>query len=292
MTRTWFITGSSSGFGRIWAEAALERGDRVAATARSLASIGDLAQTYGDRVLTLQLDVTDRAAVLAAVRHTVERFGSLDVVVNNAGYGHFGMVEELTEQELRDQLETNLFGAVWVTQAVLPVLRDQGHGHILQITSEGGIRAFPGIGAYHASKWALEGISESLWQEVEPFGIRITNVEPGPYATQWLDHGSVSSTPLAAYDGVRESTRQEWEVGDPAATAQAILDLVDAQDPPRRLLLGRSFDAIGAIYRDRLDTWEQWQPTALRAFGTPGENGTESSELRTGPGGARGASGR
>lgn len=269
MSKTWFITGSSSGFGRIWAEAALERGDRVAATARSLSAIDDYEERYGDRVLVLELDVTDRAAAFSAVQHAARHFGSLDVVVNNAGYGHFGMVEEVTEVELRNQLETNFFGAVWVTQAALPIMRTQGHGHIVQVTSEGGIRAFPGIGAYHASKWALEGLSESLWQEVEPFGIRITNVEPGPYATNWLGRGSVSSMPAPAYASVRAASEQEWEVGDASATARAIFELVDSHEPPHRLLLGKSFDAIAGLYADRLRTWEQWQTTALTAFGEP-----------------------
>lgn len=131
-------------------------------------------------MLPIRLDVTDRAAVFAAVRRAVDRFGSLDIVVNNAGYGHFGMVEELTESDIRDQLETNFFGALWVTQAALPIMRAQRAGHILQVTSEGGVRASPGIGASHASKWALEGLSQSLAQEVEAFGIHVTNVEPGP----------------------------------------------------------------------------------------------------------------
>lgn len=266
MSKTWFITGTSSGFGRLWAEAALERGDRVVATARSLAAITDLTERYGDRVLALQLDVTDRANVFAALHRAVETFGSVDVVVNNAGYGHFGMVEELTEQELRAQLETNFFGAVWVTQAALPIMREQGRGHILQITSEGGVRAFPGIGAYHASKWALEGLSESLWQEVEPLGIRITNVEPGPYATDWLGRGSVASAQNPAYQAVRDSTAREWDIGEPAATVPAILALVDAEEPPHRLLLGRSFDEIADIYADRLRVWEDGQPTAVAAF--------------------------
>lgn len=266
MSKTWFITGTSSGFGRLWAEAALERGDRVAATARSVSAISDLAERFGDSALTLALDVTDRGGVFAAMQRTVETFGSIDVVVNNAGYGHFGMVEELTEPELRAQLETNFFGAVWVTQAALPIMRTQGHGHVLQITSEGGVRAFPGIGAYHASKWALEGLSESLWQEVEPLGIRVTNVEPGPYATDWLGRGSVASAQNAAYESVRESTEREWQVGEPAATVPAILALVDSAEPPRRLLLGRSFDEIAAIYAERLRVWEEGQPTALAAF--------------------------
>jgi NAD(P)-dependent dehydrogenase (short-subunit alcohol dehydrogenase family) len=265
MSRTWFITGTSSGFGRLWAEAALERGDSVTATARSVDALADLSERYGERVLALPLDVTDRDAVFAAVDASVERFGSLDVVVNNAGYGQFGMVEELTERELREVMETNFFGAAWVTQAALPVMRLQGSGRILQITSEGGVRAFPGIGAYHASKWALEGLSESLWQEVEPFGIRITNVEPGPYATNWLAKGSRTSAPKPAYDAIRDAG--SFEVGDPAATSRAILQLVDSDDPPHRLLLGRSFEAIEGIYRDRLDTWRRWEPVALDAFG-------------------------
>ncbi|RIX28973.1 SDR family NAD(P)-dependent oxidoreductase [Amnibacterium setariae] len=265
-TRTWFITGASTGFGREWTEAALERGDRVVATARRPESIADYPERFGDAALALALDVTDREAVFAAVQEARGRFGRIDVVVNNAGYGQFGMVEELTERELREQLETNFFGAVWVTQAVLPVLREQGRGHLLQVTSEGGVRAFPGIGAYHASKWALEGLSESLWQEVEPLGVRVTNVEPGPYATHWLSRGSRRSAAIAAYDGVRAAA-PGFEAGDPRATRAAILEIVDAAEPPHRVLLGRSFDEIAAIYDERLATWRRWQPLALRAFG-------------------------
>jgi NAD(P)-dependent dehydrogenase (short-subunit alcohol dehydrogenase family) len=152
--KTWFITGSSRGFGREWATAALARGDRVAATARDPRALEDLVERYGDVLLSMTLDVTDRAAVFETVGRAHEHFGRLDIVVNNAGYGQFGFVEELSEQELRDQIETNLFGAVWVTQAALPFLREQRSGHFLQVSSIGGISAFPGIGAYHASKWA------------------------------------------------------------------------------------------------------------------------------------------
>ena len=269
--KTWFITGTSTGFGRHWAEAALERGDRVVATARRPGSIADLSQRFGDAVLTLELDVVEREAVFAAVRRATEHFGSLDVVVNNAGYGHFGMVEELSEQELRDQMETNFFGAVWVTQAVLPVFRAQGSGHLVQVTSEGGVRAFPGIGAYHASKWAVEGLSESLWQEVGPLGIHVTNVEPGPYATDWLARGSRTSTALPAYDQVRAGSERAWEVGDPAATRAAMLAVVDAPEPPHRVFFGRSFTEVAALYQERLDTWREWEPVALEAFGSPQE---------------------
>jgi NAD(P)-dependent dehydrogenase (short-subunit alcohol dehydrogenase family) len=269
MSKVWFITGTSSGFGRIWAEAALERGDRVVATARSTRTLADLTERFPGAVLPIELDVTDRESVFAAVDDAVRRFGRIDVVVNNAGYGHFGMVEELTERELRQQMETNFFGAVWLTQATLPVLRRQGGGRILQVTSEGGVRAFPGIGAYHASKWALEGLSDSLAQEVESFGIHVVCVEPGPYATNWLERGSRQSAELDDYAKVRATTAPEFVVGDPVATKPAILEIADAPNPPRRVILGRGFPQIEEIYEDRLRTWRDWQPLSVAAFGPP-----------------------
>src|SRR6201996_5806352 len=183
--KVWFITGTSRGFGRAWAIAALERGDKVAATARNTSALDDLADKYGDALLPIKLDVTDRDADFAAVKQAHDRFGRLDIVVNNAGYGHFGMVEELSEADARNQLETNLFGALWVTQAALPFLRAQGSGHIIQVSSIGGISAFPLVGAYNASKWGLEGFSQALAQEVAGFGIKVTLVEPGAFATDW-----------------------------------------------------------------------------------------------------------
>ncbi|MER7924297.1 SDR family NAD(P)-dependent oxidoreductase [Streptomyces sp. NPDC096057] len=266
MAKTWFITGSSRGFGREWTEAALERGDRVAATARDITGLTPLAERYGDAVLPIKLDVTDRTAVHEAVRLAHSHFGSLDIAVNNAGYGHFGMVEEVTEDDLRAQMETNFFGAVWVTQAVLPFMRARRSGRILQVTSEGGVRAFPGIGAYHASKWALEGLSESLAQEVAAFGIHITNVEPGPYATDWLARGARHSERHPDY-AEAHAAGQEFEVGDPHATRDAILRIVDMEHPPLRILLGKSFTDIAALYEERLNTWRQWQPLSLAAFG-------------------------
>ncbi|MBB6374794.1 NAD(P)-dependent dehydrogenase (short-subunit alcohol dehydrogenase family) [Pseudonocardia eucalypti] len=263
---TWFITGASRGFGRLWSEAALERGDRVAATARDISTLAPLVDRFGESVLPVALDVTDRAGAVAAVRDTARRFGSLDVVVNNAGYGHFGAVEELTEAELRDQLETNFFGAVWVTQAALPIMRAQGSGHILQVTSEGGVRAFPGIGAYHASKWALEGLSDSLAQETAAFGIHITCVEPGPYRTGWLDVGARQSAALPAYARLRD-TPMTFDTGDPEATKAAILRVVDADPPPRRVFFGKCLDNVRRDYTDRLAEWDRWQPLALAAFG-------------------------
>ncbi|HTW12443.1 MAG TPA: SDR family NAD(P)-dependent oxidoreductase, partial [Solirubrobacteraceae bacterium] len=172
--RTWFITGTSRGFGREWAIAALKRGDRVVGTARDPSTMDDLAAGYPDTFLALELDVNNRAAGFDAVSRAREHFGELDIVVNNAGYGHFGMIEELSEEEARAQIETNLFGALWITQAALPFMREQRRGHIVQVSSIGGITAFPTVGIYHASKWALEGFSQALAQEVAPFGIHVT----------------------------------------------------------------------------------------------------------------------
>ncbi len=169
-SKVWFITGTSKGFGRVWAEAALERGDLVAATARNLKSLDSLVSRYGDRVAALTLDVTDKAAVATSVSEAHQRFGRIDIAVNNAGYGLFGAIEEVSEAEARAQIETNLFGALWVTQAVLPLMRGQRSGHILQVSSIGGVNAFPTVGLYHASKWALEGFSQSLAAEVAPLG--------------------------------------------------------------------------------------------------------------------------
>jgi len=161
--KVWFITGTSKGFGRVWAEAALARGDRVAATARNVETLQPLVSQSGDLVAAIALDVTDKAAVGAAVAETIARFGRIDVAINNAGYGLFGAIEEVSEAEARAQIETNLFGALWVTQAVLPQMRAQGSGHILQVSSIGGVNAFPTVGLYHASKWGLEG-SASRWR--------------------------------------------------------------------------------------------------------------------------------
>lgn len=180
--KVWFITGTSRGFGREWTIAALDRGDRVAATARDTSTLDDLKAKYGDALLPIALDVNDREADFAAVRQAHEHFGRLDVVVNNAGYGQFGFIEELTEQEARAQIETNVFGALWVTQAALPYLRAQRSGHILQVSSIGGITAFQNVGIYNASKWALEGFSQSLAQEVASFGIHVTLIRLGRIA--------------------------------------------------------------------------------------------------------------
>jgi NAD(P)-dependent dehydrogenase (short-subunit alcohol dehydrogenase family) len=272
-SKIWFITGASRGFGREWAIAALERGDSVAATARDTATLDDLAAKYGDALLPLRLDVTDRDAAFAAVEKAHERFGRLDVVVNNAGYGHFGMVEELSEADVRNQLETNLFGALWITQAALPFLREQGSGHILQVSSIGGISAFPMVGAYHASKWALEGLSQSLAQEVAQFGIHVTLIEPGGFTTDWAGPSAKHSAPLPVYDAYREEVQRmrrerNPKPGDPTASAQAVLTIVDAEEPPLRVFFGDGPLAIAtADYESRLATWRQWEPVSIAAGG-------------------------
>jgi NAD(P)-dependent dehydrogenase (short-subunit alcohol dehydrogenase family) len=271
-SRTWFITGTSRGFGREWALAALARGDRVVGTARDLSSVDDIAEQYGaDKFLPLALDVTDRQADFDSVAQAHEHFGELDIVVNNAGYGHFGMVEELSEQELRDQIETNLFGAVWVTQAALPYLREQGRGHFLQISSIGGVTAYPNVGAYHASKWALEGISQSLALEVKEFGINVTLIEPGGFSTDWAGSSARHSEPLPAYDAAREvqAKRRAGNVaGDPVASAEAVLRIVDAPDPPLRVFFGtRPLPQLKTEYESRLAVWEQWNDVSVLAQG-------------------------
>ena len=271
--RTWFITGSSRGFGREWAIAALERGDGVAATARDTGSLDDLVERFGDRVLPLKLDVTDRAAVFDAVRTAHERFGRLDVVVNNAGYGQFGMVEEISEAEARDQIETNVFGALWVTQAALPYLREQRSGHILQVSSIGGVSAFPNIGIYNASKWALEAFSQSLAQEVAGFGIKVTIIEPGGYSTDWGGSSAKHATRLPAYDEFREQAAEARKArvgspGDPTATRAAVLEVVDAEEPPLRIFFGEAPLGVATTdYESRLAQWREWEPVSIAAHG-------------------------
>jgi NAD(P)-dependent dehydrogenase (short-subunit alcohol dehydrogenase family) len=271
--KTWFITGASRGFGREWAIAALERGDAVAATARDTSTLDDVADKYGDRFLPLRLDVTDRAADFAAVQQAREHFGRLDVVVNNAGYGHFGLVEELTEDEARAQLETNFFGALWVTQAALPVLRDQRGGHILQVSSIGGISAFPLVGIYHASKWALEGLSQSLAQEVADFGIKVTLIEPGGFSTDWAGSSAKHSEQLSDYADFHQKAQEQRQQrnstpGDPNASAAAVMRIVDAENPPLRCFFGTSPLGIAEKdYASRLATWRAWQDVAELAQG-------------------------
>lgn len=272
LAKNWFITGASKGFGREWTEAALERGDKVAATARNLEALEALVDAYGDAVLPIQLDVTDRVADFEAVKKAANHLGKLDVVVNNAGYGHFGAIEELSEDDVRSQLETNFFGALWVTQAALPIMRAQRSGHIIQVSSIGGISAFPTVGAYHASKWALEGFSQALSQEVAGFGLKVTLIEPGGYSTDWAGPSAKHSDENPAYSGVRDArnrVRAATSPGDPKATRTAILKVVDADEPPLRIFFGKAPLGIAtADYESRLATWNEWQPISVEAHGS------------------------
>lgn len=270
--KVWFITGTSRGFGLEWTTAALERGDKVVATARKLDSLKTLADKYPDTLLPLELDVTNKEAVTAAVDQGYEHFGSLDVVVNNAGYGLFGMVEEVSEAQARAQMETNFFGALWVTQAALPHLRAQKSGHIIQVSSIGGITAFPFVGLYHASKWALEGLSQSLAQEVRAFGIHVTLIEPAGFSTDWSGSSADRAAALPAYDALKlevaEQRKKRWVPGDPVATRSAILKIVDAEKPPLRVFFGDSPLAMAkADYASRIALWEEWQAVAVEAQG-------------------------
>jgi NAD(P)-dependent dehydrogenase (short-subunit alcohol dehydrogenase family) len=273
--RTWLITGASRGFGRSFAQTALAAGDRVGATARDTSSLENLVAEHGDAVLPIELDVTDRGAVFAAVRNVHEHFGRLDVVVNNAGYGVSGAIEELSEEQARRQLEVNLFGALWVTQAALPILREQRSGWIVQVSSIGGLAAFPLTGIYHASKWALEGFSETLRQEVQPFGIKVLMVEPSGFRTDWAGPSMDRAEPIDAYQQIdqiaqRRAFQQEEnngsQPGNPDLAAKALLDTLDRDDPPFRLLLGNvAYDVAVDRYETRLTEFRAGEQVARAA---------------------------
>ena len=271
-SKVWFITGASRGLGRVWAEAALERGDRVVATARESAALDELVGTYRDAVLALPLDVTDREAVFEAVGQAHRHFGRLDVVLCNAGYGYMGAVEELEPEQVQANLDTNVFGTLSVVQAALPILRAQGSGHILTVSSIGGIVGFPTGGSYTASKFVIEAMSEALAGEVAAFGIKVTIIEPDHFATGF--RSSVRSAPvIEAYDPIRQAIRSSFkpeDFGDPAATAAAIFEAVDAQEPPLRLVLGaRMIPKLRAVYASRLSNWDRWEAVAVQAQGGP-----------------------
>jgi NADP-dependent 3-hydroxy acid dehydrogenase YdfG len=268
--KVWFITGASRGFGRIWTEAALERGDKVAATARNPESIADIRAKYGDRVLTLQLDVTRPEQVNNAVNSAFKHFGRLDVVLNNAGYSLVGTIEEAKPEEIRDMYETNLLGPVSVVQAALPLLRKQGYGHILGVSSNLGHVTLPVIGYYCSTKWAFEAVHESLAAEIKQFGIQVTIIEPGAYATEFGSQASLKfASPMDVYADFKHqffADLQKLEKGDPAATPGALFRIVDADQPPLRFNLGsNNLSLIRTAYQERLATWEAWDSISSAA---------------------------
>jgi NAD(P)-dependent dehydrogenase (short-subunit alcohol dehydrogenase family) len=273
MTKTWLITGSSRGFGQALAKAVLDSGDQVVATARRPEQLDDLVREYGDRVRGVALDVTNAAAARAAVQTAVDEFGALDVVVNNAGYANSSPIEETPDDDFRAQIETNLFGVVNVTKAALPVLRQQRSGHFIQFSSIGGrVGGTPGMGAYQTAKWAVEGFSEVLSNEVKPLGIKVTIIEPGAFRTDW--GGSSMRTPqlsadydqtVGAMNRYREATVDEWP-GDPARAAEIIADIVRLDEPPLRLLLGAgAVESAEKASKARAAEAEKWADVSRSA---------------------------
>jgi len=271
-SKVWFITGTSRGFGKVWTEAALERGDKVAATARSLDSIAYLNGKYGDKVLTLELDVTNSDQVKTAVAQAFGHFGKVDIILNNAGYSLVGTIEEASTDDIRALYETNIIGPVSVIQAALPLLRKQGYGHILGTSSNLGNITMPVIGYYCSSKWAFEAIHESLAAEVKQFGIKVTIIEPGAYATEFGSPESLKFAPgLDVYTDFKAEFvggLQHQERGDPNATPEALFQVVDADNPPLRFFLGsHNLPAVREAYKERLATWEAWESVSIAAQG-------------------------
>lgn len=271
MTRVWLITGASRGLGRAFAEAALQAGDRVVGAARNVEPLADLARRYPGHLVRLPLDITDRAAVFAAVEQAAAAFGRLDIVVNNAGAMLLGMVEEATEEQIRAHFDVNLFGAIWVTQAVLPRLRAQGGGRILQITTMGTGGGFPMVGLYAAGKSALDAVSEAVAMEAEQFGVELTIVQMGGYDTGLFTVGTTMTTPDPRYQELRDELTEMWgEDAGPApdTAAPVIMELVDLPKPPRRLVVGgSSYDMVQQGHQARMAEYRSWEHLSRKAPG-------------------------
>jgi len=269
--RVWFITGASSGFGQALCQVALDRGDAVVTTTRNAHNLPSWTSSHPQQVVGLSVDVTDEAQVREAVNEATEQFGRIDVAVNNAGHALVGAIEEASDAQLREQFEVNLHGVINVTRAVLPVMREQRHGHLVQMSSLNGVQGLPGGGYYAASKFAVEGLSESLAQEVAHLGIRVTIVEPGPHRTRFARHESMRwSTPIDDYGPTVGATRAALEQmdgnqpGDPSRAARAIAEVVDSPAPPLRLALGRmALDSIEAGLAARQEELNAWRTLSL-----------------------------
>ncbi|MDO3431550.1 oxidoreductase [Rhizobium sp. CBN3] len=270
MSKVWLITGSSRGLGRALAEAVLAAGDNLLATARDPARLADLSGQYGNQVLTLALDVTDEEAAAAAVEAGVKRFGRIDVLVNNAGYGNVSPIEDTSLADFRAQVETNLFGTVIMTKAVIALMREQGAGHIIQFSSVGGRIGPAGRGAYSAAKFAVEGFSEVLSKEVAPFGIKVTVVEPGGFRTDFAGASTVLAEGRADYaETVGATVRFQREYdgrqpGDPAKAAAVVIHIAGLDQPPLRLLLGS--DAVRNVEKSdaaRIEADRVWRAVSV-----------------------------
>jgi NAD(P)-dependent dehydrogenase (short-subunit alcohol dehydrogenase family) len=271
--RVWFITGASTGFGRLLAEEVLKKGDRVVATARQLDKVEDFEKRYPETAKALALDVTDAAEVESAVTQALATFGRMDVLVNNAGYGLAGAIEEVSEAEFMPMFETNVFGLLRVTRAFLPHLRKQRSGHILNLSSIGGLIGGAGMGFYNATKFAVEGLSEALAAELAPLGIHVTVIEPGPFRTDFLGRsGVIAEKRIAEYDQSAGNMRRYFsendgkQKGDPLRAVQAMIEVVESPNPPLHLLLGAS--ALERM-RGKLSKWQEeiaaWELVTLGA---------------------------
>ena len=271
MSKVILITGASRGFGNIWAKALLERGEKVAATARNLSDLNELVKDYGDAILPLELDVNNSAACFTTVQKVKDHFGRIDVLINNAGFGLFGAIEETTEQQARAQMETNFFGVLWMTQAVLPIMREQKSGHIIQVSSFLGLVSLPVLGLYNASKFAVNGLSETLASEVKAFGIKVSLIEPNGFSTDWSGASAFQTTANEVYDTVKKdffdaATPDSW--GKPEATVPAVLQLIDSENPPLHFLLGKiAYSGVKQTYANRMAEFEQWNDVAVAAHG-------------------------
>ena len=267
----WFITGCSTGFGLELARLVLARGWRAVVTARDASRVRSLAEGADGRVLALALDVTDQSAIDDAVNHARQRFGRIDVLVNNAGYGYQSSVEEGVEAEIRAQFDANVFGLFALTRAVLPIMREQASGHVINITSLAGFMGFASSGYYAASKHAVEGWSDALAAEVRPLGIHVTCVEPGPFRTDWAGRSlKQTKSRIAAYAdtaAARMAATSGYsgkQPGDPVRAAQAMIDITGISDPPRHYVMGKiALDNVTAKLRERLGQIEAWRDKGL-----------------------------
>ena len=273
-SKVWLITGCSTGFGRHIAQKAIEAGYKVVVTARNVQQVTDLVAGHEDQVIALPLDVTSSEQIRNVVDRTIEKFNRIDVLVNNAGIGYFSSVEESVEEETRKMFEVNFWGLMHVTNAVLPHMRSQKSGHIINFSSIGGLASFPTLGYYHATKYAVEGISESLSQELKPFNIHVTLIEPSGFRTDWAGRSSVKTE--TSIPELKESIVGQMlqgielgvgqENGDPAKAADAVIKVVETTEPPLRLLLGQqAYDTATYKFNSLLASIEQWKETTINA---------------------------
>lgn len=270
MTKVWFITGSARGLGRALTEAVLAKGEKVAATARQPQQLDDLVAKYPDQILPLSLDVTNKNEIVSAVEQAVDHFGRIDVLVNNAGFGIIGAAEAFTDEQVRSQLETNLYAPIEITRVILPYMRKQRNGRILQISSVGGRIGNPGISIYQAAKFGLSGFTEALSKEVAPLGIKVTSVEPGGFRTDWAGASMSYAPAIEGYETTVNARAEYFQtgkfvpVGDPAKAAQVMLGLAEHPEPPMHLVLGS--EAAGMLKQadeNRKAEFEKWLPVSL-----------------------------